>query len=186
MKLPRESYYPSGAVEIDTQETDAAIFAYDEGDKLYAIAFHGKAQKPDWHYRFRNEEQRQRRIQGFVDGRRERAKMMDERKASRDNPHSLEIGQILVSSWGYDQTNIDYYQVVAKTEKTVVIRAISQAVDHSSQTQDHVVAAKGQFVGEPMTKRVNPQGNSVRIASYAHAYPWDGKPDCQTAAGYGH
>jgi hypothetical protein len=33
-------------------------------------------------------------------------------------------GDIYVNSWGYDQTNIDYYQVVKRTPGTVTIRKI--------------------------------------------------------------
>jgi hypothetical protein len=38
------------------------------------------------------------------------------------------------------------------------------------------VAAPDNFVGEPMLKRVS-YDNSVRIASYAYAHPWDGKAE---------
>lgn len=34
------------------------------------------------------------------------------------------IGDVFYSSWGYDQTNVDFYEVVRKTAKTVYVREI--------------------------------------------------------------
>ena len=32
-------------------------------------------------------------------------------KEERIKPHSLKVGDILYCSWGYDQTNVDYFKV---------------------------------------------------------------------------
>ena len=37
----------------------------------------------------------------------------------------MEIGTVLISKWGWEQTNIDFYEVVKATEKTVTIRQIA-------------------------------------------------------------
>lgn len=41
---------------------------------------------------------------------------------------SLMVGDVLVSSGGWEQTNISFYQVVAVTPKTVVIRALQSRI----------------------------------------------------------
>jgi hypothetical protein len=48
--------------------------------------------------------------------------------------HSLVVGDVLVNSWGYEQTNVDYYQVTALVGKaTVELRIIGkQCVETSS------------------------------------------------------
>jgi hypothetical protein len=99
--------------------------------------------------------------------------------------HDLEEGDILYSSWGYDQTNVDFYEVVKVLAKSVVIRKIAQKVAKSHQTADYVVPVPGRFEGPAMTKRVSPRGG-VKIKSYAYASPWDGKPKYQTGWGFGH
>jgi hypothetical protein len=38
----------------------------------------------------------------------------------------IEIGDIFYDSWGYDQTNIDFYKVIKKTKAMVWLRAIGQ------------------------------------------------------------
>lgn len=40
--------------------------------------------------------------------------------------HPLQVADILVGSWGYDQTNIDFYQVVTRTDKSVTFQELNQ------------------------------------------------------------
>jgi len=52
----------------------------------------------------------------------------------------VEIGHILCASWGYDQTNIDYYKVIRKTAAMVELRAIGQKfVEASSSMSEYVM-----------------------------------------------
>ena len=36
--------------------------------------------------------------------------------------HGLKVGDVLYSSWGYDQTNLDFFVIVAATESTIRIK----------------------------------------------------------------
>jgi hypothetical protein len=178
----RDFYIPQGARPVDCSGTDAAVYVYEaerQGKTVpLAIGFHGKAAKPDWHHSFRDDERRQRHIASFLEGRKARAAAMTQRKAERNKPHTLKVGDILRSSWGYDQTNIDYYQVTrVPGPMTVEIREIAA----SSSGEDGFMTAKctavrDAFKGPPMIKRATAD-NCVRIASYAYASPWDGKAD---------
>jgi len=52
----------------------------------------------------------------------------------------VEIGHILSASWGYDQTNIDYYKVIRKTATMVELRAIGQKfVEAQSSMSEYVM-----------------------------------------------
>ena len=52
----------------------------------------------------------------------------------------VEIGHILSASWGYDQTNIDYYKVIRKTATMVEVRAIGQKfVEADSSMSEYVM-----------------------------------------------
>ena len=65
-------------------------------------------------------------------------------------PHDLKVGDILYSSWGYDQTNIDFYQVTAVGVHSVKIREIEQKVVGGSTGSDLVTAEPGKFKGPEM------------------------------------
>lgn len=60
-------------------------------------------------------------------------------------------GAIFEYSWGYDQTNIDYFQVVRRSGSTVWVRPINGKSIPGSEgfMSDRVVPVKDAFVPEP-------------------------------------
>lgn len=95
---------------------------------------------------------------------------IDTRRQQMAQPHLLEVGDVLVSSWGYDQTNIDYYQVTALAGKrTVEIREIESQSEATGQMMGQCVPALGKFAGPPMRRRVGFDQHSVRVDSVRHA-----------------
>lgn len=105
-------------------------------------------------------------------------------------PHvanKIELGTILYSSWGYDQTNIDYYCVVEMSKSMCKILPMKQ--DRTDRTSgdmsEYVIASKLiDFGGELLRKRVQTSkynnGQYLRIESFANAYLWDGKEKYQS------
>ena len=125
-------------------------------------------------------------IEKYVDGQRATLKFKAARRATRKAPNTLAIGSILSASWGYDQTNVDFYEVVDKpSQHFVVIRKIAQNTIESNGAQDYVVPVLGSYVEDG--KRVKASAdNTVRINSYNTASEWSGQPMYQTAFGFGH
>lgn len=93
--------------------------------------------------------------------------------------HDLKVGDILTSSWGYDQTNVWYFQVVKTTNKQVTLRRIgSEMVESLTFDSWKSRPVKDKFIGdETYTRKVGNTGEKtyVRIESYMYAYPWNGK-----------
>lgn len=102
----------------------------------------------------------------------------------------LEVGDILTSSWGYDQTNVDFYQVERLAGKTMVeVREIAAQMVDSSGSSDYVrpyPASKGQKVYRRKIKGLNSERPYINISSFQYAELWDGTPQRQTNAYYGH
>ena len=102
--------------------------------------------------------------------------MLAERKARRSQKSKLQVGHILRSSWGYDQTNVDFYQVTRLVSDTMVeIRPIASTRVDGDGWQGKVMPMLDEFTGEAIRKRVT-NGDSVKMASYAFAYIWSGTP----------
>lgn len=164
-------------------------------DPLYiAIGFGGKRSAPDFHFIFKTDTRRAEYVDKYINNLKSRADEKSERKAkSNAFEHTLKVDDILYASWGYDQTNIDFYQVTKLVgKKSVKLRRIyggKVETENDHPSADYVIARKDDFMeGErhkEKLKRVQ-EGNSIRIASYAHATPWDGTPKYQTALGWGH
>lgn len=82
------------------------------------------------------------------------------------------VGDIFVSSYGWEQTNIDYYEVVEVLPSSVRVREIAQSVKRDGFLSGHCKPIPGHFTGEPRLFRVtyDGQGNpGIKVASYAWA-----------------
>ncbi len=202
--IQREHYLPPeirNTAPTQPEGTDLAIWTWEETKKdphhpegagikvIMGICFAGKSNKPLWHYRFHSEGNRNEQIRKTVEARKQTIERKQKERAEKASfVHGLKPGDIMVCSWGYDQTNIDFYQVTDVRGKNVIIREIASKVVESSEHQDTVVPVKDHFIGEPMVKR--PGGTtghpSIAVHSFASAHLWDGKPEHQTGPYSGH
>lgn len=122
------------------------------------------------------------------------------------NVLGVKVGDFFYASWGYDQTNVDFYKVVGLTAKCVKIVKVGNKTVSTDSYSTKVVPGgdvKGAWIRVPegwseydkdatppvQTKKVTLgyQGRP-RLAwtSYADLYFWDGTPQYQTGLGYGH
>lgn len=147
---------------------------------FYLTTFAGKALRKDIHAYYRTREQRDQAASDFCKGREQTATFRAEMRAERSKPHSLKVGDILSSLWGWEQTNVDFYQVIALTTHTVTVRKIAMDMTESGWLQGEATPRVGDFVGEPTKHKAN-STNSISISSYSSASLWDGKPEHWTA-----
>jgi len=194
-----ERWVPEGSVEFKPEigEYPKGMFqCFVNVAKLRAIFYTGKQSKHTWYYTFHTEQDMKATITKTISGIMTREDQKAQRRESRKAPHSLEAGNILYSSWGYDQTNISFYQVTKViSDKTVELREISsKRLSSSDYGTDEVVAVKDAFLtprgeydkrGMPMIKMPRPD-NTIKISSYEWAHLWNGQPKQETSLGWGH
>jgi hypothetical protein len=80
----RDSFIPEGAVVLVHEHSSAIAYTYTYTDvrgRFYAVAFSGRPNKPDWHFSFRTEEARTRKITEHFAQRQARAQAKVERRA---------------------------------------------------------------------------------------------------------
>ena len=109
-----------------------------------------------------------------------KAKRARERKQFQ---HTLKVGEILYSSWGYDQTNIDFYQITKVIGRKVEIREIAGRLVNGEEgfMSGRRTAIKDEFVGDPQIRI--PSGGSddssrlyIKVSECSWAWRWDGQP----------
>lgn len=171
----RSFYIPkTGTTEIKDEAAQSVAYTYETAGKRYAMGFAGKAQKPTFHYSFGTEARRAEYVESFFAAQRGRIERRSQRAAERKAfRHTLKVGDVLRSPWGYEQTNVDFYQVVAlKGATQVVVRRIGALTEGALGDRGQCAPDVGAFLTghEPETYRVQ-EGNSLRIKSYASAYP---------------
>jgi len=105
---------------------------------------------------------------------------------------ALVVGDVLVNSWGYEQTNVDYYQVTALVGKqSVEIRAIAKQSEETGSMVGVCTPILDHFTTAPFRKKVTNGGRSVLLPyGYASRKPFElvggvktFKPDRWTAYG---
>lgn len=86
-------------------------------------------------------------------------------------------GDLFYSSWGYEQTNIDFYQVVRViSDKTIEVRPCNAIRVYDQSMAGRVKADKGNLGGDAKKHRVSydREGNpSFRVTSFSSAWPTD-------------
>lgn len=176
-------WIPNGAENAERIALDAVLGAevwlIPSGARtgaLAVIAYAGKRTKHDAHYTMRDRAQALQWAGEYMgkqqSAAQRRSEQRAEKAAKRAAGHKLKAGDVLRCSWGYDQTNIDYYEVTRLLgARMVEIRAIgAESIESGSMTGECVPRPR-HYIGEPMRKAVSDyDGQSVRIASYASAH----------------
>ena len=124
----------------------------------------------------------------------------------------VQVGDFFVNSWGYDQTNVDFYKVVGLTPKGVKVQKWTKAVVEDNGPQVYVVpgeapatwidwsettsdmdywdrqAAKIERPASVQTKRLTGDDGycGFSVNSFSSASKWSGKPMYETGSGWGH
>lgn len=146
------------------------------------VAFVGRAKRPCMNYWYRSREQRDEAARRFTANLAySAAKKAAEREARKTQGRGLEIGDVLVSSWGYEQTNVDFYEVVALVgTKTVELRLIKQRCTDTGYQSGHALPVPGHYIGEGVIRKQACEG-TVRLSGFQSARKWDGRPVAWTS-----
>ncbi len=145
-----------------------------------------KAIKPYINYWFRDEFSREKFIQDKITSYQARKAETENRKIERagtqEQIDSVNVGDIFHFSWGYDQTNCDFYQVIAKRGKMVDIRMIATKraeKETGNSMADYRLPVKDAFLEREsvMTKKLQFMRGKpfLTIASYGWCDLWDGQ-----------
>lgn len=167
-------YIPKGATKIANKSGSAVAYIYTSvRNKPAAIGFIGRSGKPAMHYSYTSEQRRAEAVATFLRSAEAsavaKANRAAEKRTNLAKPHGLVIGDVLQCTWGYDQTNIDYFEVTRKVgARSVEIRKIAAQAEATGDMQGTCVPAKGRYIEEPMIKRVD-ENDRVRIYSFATA-----------------
>lgn len=175
-----------GAMKIADKHSTAVAYVW-AGDVPVVKTYCAKRQKPDGWYRFpKGAKAAERHIAEYFAGVQAHEQAKADYKARQEaEADQVEVGGIYNTSWGYDQTNVDFYQVVGRTAKTVQYIALGKTVHGTDCAAADKVVADTTIKGKEVhTAKIN--GNGWRIGTFRFARPWDGQPQYQTAYGYGH
>jgi len=177
-----------GKVEINVYQHENSKFNYSvKADKDTPKGKYSKT-KNIFYYGYEELESAMLKADSYMnqviirDAKREQEKK-DRKKANASVKASdfYELGDIIYNSWGYEQTNIEFYQVVRIMNKTIEVRELSQSTvegsTYSHGMADERVPQKDVFRSEKTYKlRVYAKGRLSNPESFYYFNKWDGRP----------
>jgi len=145
------------------------------------MVYKGRQSRAALHYSYDTEEDLARALHGYAEAqaRREAAKVTA-RRAQAAAAHGLTVGDVVAASWGYEQTNVNFFQVVrVVSPRTVEVRAIAAtqaAQPDPCAMSGYVVPAADAFLqnAEPFRCRTSAPG--VVVGKGWRLHRWDNRP----------
>lgn len=170
----RLNLHVPGAIAFDVGTGDGStVITWSAGGFFGGVAYRGKAMRKAWGFRFQSEKART----DYIDLWRESIQRDNQWKAKRKQPHTLQVGAVLVSSGGYEQTIVRFYEVTAVRGASVDLRQLQTEQVSGDSWTGKVIPLAGQYTAGAgvITKRPNGE-NEVSITSGQVASAWDGSP----------
>jgi hypothetical protein len=154
------------------------------------VIFAPKGIKPLANYVFKDEARREAFIAYQVENQLHRQRRVVERRAQRAGRlegvklEPVEVGDIFEWSWGWEQTNLDYFQVVERRGRQVVVREIAQETVPGSEgfMSATRLPRKDVFLegrqAKTLTKLIQytDDGRAYLAQEFGWCDLWDGKP----------
>ena len=146
----------------DAEDLSCVAYRYvNESGRPAAVFYKGKQRKCRRHICYGSIEKREEDIEKYF------AECKAEERAQR----VLKVGDVLVSSWGYEQTNIDFYEVVRLAgQYSVFIREIGSEAKYEHSMSGERWPVPGKFIGEEQRRQTcSHSGDSVSLSSFQSA-----------------
>lgn len=137
----------------------------------------GRALKPYCHHKFRSEEQRE----SFINEQKVNVKAWEDRKEEerlkrKNFMPTLKADDILNGSWGYDQTNQEFFIVLEVKGKVVIIQELAHKSVENTQgfmCESILPDLDSERLGEPIKKRIL-EGDRIKLMDYCYISKWKG------------
>lgn len=95
--------------------------------------------------------------------------------------NSIQVGDIYYASWGFDQTNIDFYRVMKTNGKSVWLSDMGNTYVNGNSCWAGNVIPDGNVTQNPkewLCRRIGRMGSHIYIRGESNRYlrKWDGIP----------
>lgn len=184
LSLTRQDYTRNMTAQPVPADAPAGteIWFSDNGKQFSATCFTGKAQKPSIHNLYRTAEGRQTHVDNWLSNIIANAAYKAEiKQARKEAACPFQVGDILTGSWGYDQTNQEFCQIIAISGKKITLRNLAHKTVPGSEgfMCEMVKPVKNRFYGEPFSRIAQTyNGNDwyVKYNDHCDLSTWNGKP----------
>jgi len=181
-------YIPTNARNVkinpDIDQKFYTVYTYESDKspthKFILLVFKGKQAKPMSYISFKNAKERDNYFEAYI---LPTINQNVQYKSDLKNiKQPFKVGDILVSTWGYEQTNVDFYKVLSVNNLTVTFQELQSQQKSDGDMQGTAVPTQ-KLIGAVRKGQMRNRGNAtyIKLNSYSFAHLWDGKPERYTA-----
>jgi hypothetical protein len=150
-----------------------------------AMGFVGRRGKPSFNFRFTSATARDQYVAQWIESNAKAEALSTARKqalaaerAAFDARSEYKVGDVIHHSWGWEQTQCDFYKVVSvpgkATLEIIAIDAKDAGIPSKGSMSTYLLADSEVTKGEAFRVRVTKGGVGLK---YGHASKWDGRPE---------
>jgi hypothetical protein len=90
----------------------------------------------------------------------------------------MQVNDILYSTWGYEQTNVDFYKVVKVQNGWATLQSLKSRHEDTPQWMTYRATPGEPTNAKPFRRKIKNYGSGdwVGLTTYSHASEWDGQP----------
>lgn len=110
-----------------------------------------------FNYRFANEQRRIEYLGSFLDTEKQAKERKEQEKQEKKTLNAdfkasdfFQVGDYVVNTWGYEQTNVEFYEVIEVKNKTIVVHEVGN------------MQVKGSVLSHGMANKVVPDGVKLK------------------------
>lgn len=169
--------YFNGMENAHTEDWNGNLFmTYTKNGSFVVGILYKRQTKVADHYRFSTEQKRA----DYIAGRKSYMQKQIDAEASRlaqytANRDLFVKGAVLYSSWGYEQTNIDFYVILERKGDFVIIQECKQQREMERDDTGKCWPIVSELIGDPIRKKISKYA-SINLASYKFCSLHDGTP----------
>src|SRR5450755_391731 len=108
-------WIPKDSIPIEHPDGLGIAYVYRTPRGYAAVAYGGKRTSSDFHYSYKTIEAAHDAIEQWFTRLADHVERVKNYRKASYAPHIFKPGDIVTNSWGYDQTNVDWYRVASVT-----------------------------------------------------------------------
>lgn len=152
----------SESARIMAIDLSCVVYLCKIGDKFVAKGYSGRSKKYSFYRAFKSIEARNSHVQEWMKTR------VNATKSKKSNVRTLEKGDVLRASWGYEQTNVDYFLITGLIGKTMVeVVEIGAEIIETGSMTGNCIPDLNNIISEPMRRKAT--NSSVKINESVYA-----------------
>ena len=150
------------------------VCTWERNDRFMAAFFWRDRKNPESYY-YTSDEKRTEGITRRIKEAKAYADRIAARKSKKTDYPEINVGDCLATSWGYEQTNVEFYQVVKRSGKTKVVlrRVASKTIEETSWCSANITPVKDAFISEEEDYRISRYGVKIHSSATARKTDWD-------------